>query len=232
MADYYPVLARAVSGLSNSDAKARQELYARARTIVIEHMRNQNRQESAPETRREQAALESAIRRVEAETFSQARVSKDTSLGKILQALQVGEAPGAALEIAHRARMNGAKPALNTAALHTAPLNTASPKPSGTAHSRKTNVSSELGGVLNSLGAMMLVVAYVVAATAFTGVLYIRGAVWVAKGSIGYPILHTAMMIVVCLLIALPIMLFRKASPLPTVGLLLRLVHSASRRVF
>ena len=69
MADYYPVLARAVSRLAINDAQARREVYERAQTIVIAELRRQDLQISAPEIMRELAALETAIRRVEAESL-------------------------------------------------------------------------------------------------------------------------------------------------------------------
>ncbi len=67
MADYYPVIARAVSSLPNATAQARRELYDRARRIVIDQLRQSDPDEVKPETARERAALEAAIRRVEAE---------------------------------------------------------------------------------------------------------------------------------------------------------------------
>jgi len=70
MADYYPVLARAVSRLAINDAQARREVYERAQTIVIAELRRQDPQKSAPEIMRELAALETAIRRVEVESLS------------------------------------------------------------------------------------------------------------------------------------------------------------------
>ena len=38
MADYYPILARAVSGLEVNSAQARQEIYEHARTVLIAHL--------------------------------------------------------------------------------------------------------------------------------------------------------------------------------------------------
>ena len=67
MADYYPVLARAVSRLQDNDARARQELYKRARTIADAQLLGQDLQRSAPQILRERASLEAAIRRVETE---------------------------------------------------------------------------------------------------------------------------------------------------------------------
>ena len=67
MADYYTVLARAVMSLETGDDAAREELYERARSIIVAQLRKQNPKISALAITREQAALEAAIRRIEAE---------------------------------------------------------------------------------------------------------------------------------------------------------------------
>jgi len=79
MADYYPVLARAVARLSINNAQARRDIYERAQTIVIAELRRQDPQKSAPEIMRELAALETAIRRVEAESLSAQTQAPDES---------------------------------------------------------------------------------------------------------------------------------------------------------
>ena len=66
MADYYPVLAHAVSKLPNNDARTRRDLYEQARGILIEKLYNDP--SLAAKTAEELAALDTAIRRVEAET--------------------------------------------------------------------------------------------------------------------------------------------------------------------
>ena len=68
MADYYPILARTIAGLPQNDAEARQDVYARARSIVAEQLRGRGLRNGATEALREQAALESAIRKIEAES--------------------------------------------------------------------------------------------------------------------------------------------------------------------
>jgi len=70
MADYYPILARAVSGLATNNARARQELYEHARTVFIAQLRRQDPQLSALESIRHSIAFETAILRVEAESQS------------------------------------------------------------------------------------------------------------------------------------------------------------------
>jgi len=67
MADYYSVLARAVVNLDTGDGAAREELYERARSIIVAELRKQNPKIAALTITREQAALEAAIRRLEAE---------------------------------------------------------------------------------------------------------------------------------------------------------------------
>ena len=73
MADYYSVLARAVVNLETGDGAAREELYERARGIIIAELRKQSPKISALTITREQAALEAAIRKLEAELQPRAR---------------------------------------------------------------------------------------------------------------------------------------------------------------
>lgn len=47
MADYYSVLAQAVVNLETGDAAAREELYERARSIIVVELRRQNPRISA-----------------------------------------------------------------------------------------------------------------------------------------------------------------------------------------
>lgn len=77
MADFYPVLARAVSRLPHSNAEGRQELYARARAFVAA-------QSDGPTAQTQQIALDVAIARVEAEARAKATAK---SLAKIFQIL-------------------------------------------------------------------------------------------------------------------------------------------------
>jgi hypothetical protein len=73
MADYYSVLARAIVNLETADSAAREELYERARSIIAAELRKQNPKISALTITREQAALEAAIRRLEAELLPRPR---------------------------------------------------------------------------------------------------------------------------------------------------------------
>ena len=99
MADYYSVLARAVVNLETEDGAAREELYERARRIIISELRKQNPKISALTITREQAALEAAIRRLESELQPQARDNerKGSPRGRsdIAEADHLGEMPKA-----------------------------------------------------------------------------------------------------------------------------------------
>jgi hypothetical protein len=101
MADYYSVLARAVVNLETADRAAREELYERARSIIVAELRKQNPKISALTITREQAALEAAIRKIEAELSPAAlvKVGSQNSGGRkspeIMEARQLGEMPKA-----------------------------------------------------------------------------------------------------------------------------------------
>jgi hypothetical protein len=228
--------------LPHDDAQARQDLYARARTIVAAQLRGGGVRSGASEAAREQAALETAIRKIEAEarpapmrrraeprrpaqgaavTPAQERADNTArSLSKILQAVQPDETSKVASPRPRRKSMNVSEtlaPAVE-------------PQAPETSETITQNALAELGGAPNSLGTMLFATAYIVAALAFTGVTYIRCLVWLYQGVIGYPILLAIMTVTLALFIVPPVMIFRKTSALPTIDVLLRYIRSASRR--
>jgi hypothetical protein len=73
MADYYPLIAKAVSGLDKSTGEARRALYDRARTALLAQLRGVEPALSEADITRERLALEEAIRKVEAEAARRSR---------------------------------------------------------------------------------------------------------------------------------------------------------------
>jgi hypothetical protein len=67
MADYYPLIARAVAGLEKNTGDARRALYERARTALVAQLRSVTPALSENDVTRERLALEESIRKVEAE---------------------------------------------------------------------------------------------------------------------------------------------------------------------
>jgi len=73
MADYHPLIARAVDGLGTGTGEARRALYERARAALVTQLRGIEPPLSEADITRERLALEDAIRKVEAETVRKAR---------------------------------------------------------------------------------------------------------------------------------------------------------------
>src|SRR6266700_1580943 len=74
MADYYPLIARAVSGLDPSaPGESRRALYERARAALIAQLRGVQPPLSESEITRERLSLEEAVRKVESEAAQRAR---------------------------------------------------------------------------------------------------------------------------------------------------------------
>jgi len=67
MADYYPLIARAVEGLPEQSRDQRHAVYERARTALIAQLRNLNPPLSETEIQQEGRSLDEAITRVEAD---------------------------------------------------------------------------------------------------------------------------------------------------------------------
>ena len=73
MADYYPLIAKAVTGLEKSTGEARRALYDRARTALLAQLRGVEPALTEQEITRERLALEEAVRKVEAEAARRSR---------------------------------------------------------------------------------------------------------------------------------------------------------------
>jgi hypothetical protein len=229
--------------LSENNARTRNELYERARGIVLEELRKRDPEKLAPE----QAALEAAVLRLETEAAAQQ--------APVRAAPAPPQAPARAAPAPSPAPPN--RPPVNTAA----PAKTASrhvfgifrtrrpgkpreklpekpaPAPARSAQraasdKRMPDPGEALGGALNSLTVMLYGTAFLVAVMAVTGVVYVRGLIWVAEGVVTYPVLLVVTATVFALLIILPRAMFHSASTWRTFNFLSRLLYSASRRVF
>jgi hypothetical protein len=78
MADYHPLIARAVAGLEKNSGEQRRALYERARTALVAQLRGVVPALDESEITRERLALEEAIRKVEAESARHARETPRT----------------------------------------------------------------------------------------------------------------------------------------------------------
>ena len=68
MADYYPLISRAVAGLEKNSGEARRAVYERARAALLAQLRGVTPALNESDITRERLALEEAIRKVEAES--------------------------------------------------------------------------------------------------------------------------------------------------------------------
>src|SRR5215510_1408185 len=82
MADYYPLIARAIAGLDpNAPGESRRALYERARAALIAQLRSVQPPLSESEITRERLSLEEAVRKVESEAAQRARDASRTAGG-------------------------------------------------------------------------------------------------------------------------------------------------------
>jgi len=82
MADYYPLIARAIAGLDPSaPGESRRALYERARAALIAQLRGVDPPLSESEITRERLSLEEAVRKVESEAAQRARDATRSGAG-------------------------------------------------------------------------------------------------------------------------------------------------------
>jgi hypothetical protein len=109
MADYYPLIARAIAGLDpNAPGESRRALYERARAALIAQLRSVQPALSESEITRERLSLEEAVRKVESEAAQRVREAARAPAG--------APRPGDALRRAGARPPEAAPPAANPTA--------------------------------------------------------------------------------------------------------------------
>lgn len=224
MADFYPVLSRAVARLEDNTEEARRELFERARTIAVAQLRRQDPSKSAREIEHELAALETAIRRVELESRAhpapeptrpaqaRATVNRSSAVNDRKDATPRGSAA--------TTRQESAPPA------NTLPQDTGI----GTDGPQAISATNEMTAMAKSLGTMLAGIAFTVGAMTLIGVVYVRGLVLVENGVIDYSVLLAEVVILLGLFIALPFAVFRNPRIASAIDYLVKLIYSALRR--
>src|SRR5262245_30058159 len=92
MADYYPLISRAVAALEKNNGENRRAIYERARTALLAQLRGVTPALEESAVTRERLALEESIRKVEAEAARQfVEASRQMSAAKIRQSRQWDE---------------------------------------------------------------------------------------------------------------------------------------------
>ena len=94
MAEYYPLLAKAVSGLTHSTPEARRSIYERARNALPKQLRSIQPPIAEADIDREAKALDAAIARLEAELSVQSSLEEglEAALG-VSEAKPISTAP-------------------------------------------------------------------------------------------------------------------------------------------
>jgi len=130
MADYHPLIARAVAGLDKNTGENRRALYERARTALVAQLRGVVPALEESEITRERLALEEAIRKVEAESARHARETARPTFIKRAEVSRRDEPPQPARPAAGPARP-GVAPQATPAAAPRAPArpNNLAPQP-------------------------------------------------------------------------------------------------------
>jgi len=138
MADYYPLIARAIAGLDPSaPGESRRALYERARAALIGQLRSVQPPLSESEITRERLSLEEAVRKVESEAAQRARDASRPGGGRAGDAFRATTRGGM--------RPDAAPPAASlpsSSATSSAATSSALPSPPETSPSSTAQVSS------------------------------------------------------------------------------------------
>jgi hypothetical protein len=227
MADYYPLIARAVSSLASNTGEARGALYKRARTALIARLRGLDPPLSESEITREGDALEAAIRRVEEESSS----SSESETSSEVARPQSGSATIAEVHVPDA-------PLNKESASADGPMRATQVEPTKPPRGQASNLPSEEDRGLfarnphtpdlrersatNSIKIVSTVMLGVAClwGLAFVAITFIRGLAWMAEDGIEYLRTPVFAALALCLCIFLPLALIRTTRFISVYGLL------------
>jgi hypothetical protein len=90
MADYYPLITKAVAGLDpDAPGESRRLVYERARAALVAQLRTVNPPFTEAEIKRERLALEEAVRRVEGEAAQRARDARVPTFSDLVPSMTI-----------------------------------------------------------------------------------------------------------------------------------------------
>jgi len=170
---------------------------------------------------RERAALEAAIRRVEAESRS----------GQTQAAQGLPPRRPATAVAADRDDIGSRRERSTEAETKAGPA-PAQAEAIDSGKKPENNATHDMDEMPKSLGAMLIGIAFVAGMMAFIGVIYIRGLVLVSEHVIGYPVLLVLIAIILGLFIFLRLAIFRDTRIVSGISFLLGLIYAAIRRGF
>lgn len=182
MADYYPLISRAVAGLDNRTSESRRVLYNRARAAQLEHLESQQPPLFEKELERERAALEAAIQRVENDlATNDVTLPTSSSLQNHIEQsrLKLRDGP----ELVWEGRTDGQK---------------------------------ILGFLLSTAVGAVFAIAIIL--LSFVPAIYSRGTMWVSNHPLEYMALPFDITFGICVVIFLPLLLFRTTRPIAAFG--------------
>ncbi len=84
MADFYPILARAIAGLPDKSSQARQAVYDRARSALVAQLRSLDPPLGEAEIMRERLALDEAVAKIEAD-YGEAPSAPPPTAGPVIR---------------------------------------------------------------------------------------------------------------------------------------------------
>ncbi len=117
MADYHPLIARAVTGLDKNTGENRRALYERARTALVNQLRSVEPALDESDITRERLALEEAIRKVEAEAVKRTRAGRSPKRpSRANVAYRIRACAASARRVAEAEGLGGAAAAANRSA--------------------------------------------------------------------------------------------------------------------
>jgi len=93
MAEYYPLLAKAVAGLPDSTPETRRAVYERARKALLGQLRALNPPVPDEDVERENQALDEAVAKLEAEFAAKDAAARDAAAASAFEALAAEMAP-------------------------------------------------------------------------------------------------------------------------------------------